>query len=31
MGISGAAVRKRIAAFRLNVAQNAPAWMGEEP
>lgn len=30
LGISGAAVRKRIGVFRQGVANEAPAWLGEE-
>ena len=30
LGISGAAVRKRLGLFRKRVADKAPAWMGEE-
>lgn len=31
IGLSGAAVRKRIANFRQSVSRNAPAWLGEDP
>lgn len=31
LGISGAAVRKRLGVFRKAVAPMAPGWLGEEP
>ncbi len=30
LGLSGAAVRKRVAVFRQHVANRAPAWLGED-
>lgn len=30
LGLSGAAVRKRIGVFRQSVASRAPAWLGED-